>query len=327
MQEHFLREIEIVDYKCFKNFKAKDFKRINLISGKNNVGKTAFLESLLINLYSISPTKMTYAIGEFNLTRDLLEFIDEDKIHNIINEFKLKIENRTFEAKSNINYSKFRITNKNGVKNLNFTINKEEINININDFSFEYNEEEIDNINYLDKFGTSNNGIKELFDVIQTKDKEKFLNDLINKFDSTIENFKIIGDEPQCKISNNNEYRKINEFGDGLKHYISIICAVFGCENGQLFIDEIDNGIHYSQLEKLWEIIFTVSKEVNCQVFATTHSKEMINAYAKVSQKLEDNDISFIELGKNKDYEVKANVYDKEMFLYELNQNHEVRGW
>lgn len=325
MQEHFLRNIEIIDYKCFKNFKAKDFKRINLISGKNNVGKTAFLESLLINLYSISPTKMTYAIGEFNLTRDLLEFIDEDKIHNVINELKLKVQNSKFEAKSNINYSKFKTTNENGKKELNFIINNDEIKININDFSFEI--VDIDNIKYLDKFGIDNVGIKDLYDVIQTKDKEKFLNDLINKFDSTIENFKIIGNEPQCKISNSSEYRKINEFGDGLKHYISIICAVFACENGQLFIDEIDNGIHYTQLEKLWEIIFTISKEVNCQVFATTHSKEMINAYAKVSQKLEDNDISFIELGKNKNNEIKANVYDKEMFLYELNQNHEVRGW
>lgn len=325
MQEHFLREIEIIDYKCFKNFKSKDFKRINLISGKNNVGKTAFIESLLINLYSVSPIKMAYAIGIFNLTRDQLEFINEEKNHTILNEFKLKIENTTFEAKSNINDSKFRILNENGKKELNFIINKNDIKVNINEFSFE--SIIVDNIKYLDKFGIDNSGIKKLFDVIQKKDKEEFLNNLINKFDSNIENFKIISNEPQCKISNSSEYRKINEFGDGLKHYISIICAIFACENGQLFIDEIDNGIHYSQLEKLWEIIFTISKEVNCQVFATTHSKEMINAYAKVSQKLEDEDISFIELGKNKDNEVKANVYDKEMFLYELNQNHEVRGW
>lgn len=325
MQEYFLREIEIIDYKCFKNFIAKDFKRINLISGRNNVGKTAFIESLLINLYSVSPTKMAYAIGVYNLTREQLEFINAEKNHTILDEFKLKIENTTYEAKSNINNSKFNLFNKNGKKELIFILNDNDIKININEFSFEYIK--IDNITYLDKFGIDNNGIKKLFDIIQKKDKEAFLNDLINKFDSTIENFKIISNEPQCKISNSNDYRKINEFGDGLKHYISIICAIFACENGQLFIDEIDNGIHYSQLEKLWEIIFTISKEVNCQVFATTHSKEMINAFAKVSEKLKDNDISFIELGKNRDNEVKANVYDKEMFLYELNQNHEVRGW
>lgn len=325
MQEHFLRNIEIIDYKCFKNFKAKDFKRINLISGKNNVGKTAFLESLFINIYSISPIKMIYEIGVSNLVRDQLEFLDKEKITKVFDEFKLKIENKTFETKSNINYSKFGIINKNGIKELNFKINTDEIKININDFSFEF--DEIKYIKALDKFGVNNNTLKQLFDVIQTKDKEKFLNNLINKFDSTIENFKIIGNEPQCKISNSNEYRKINEFGDGLKHYISIICAVFACENGQLFIDEIDNGIHYTQLEKLWEIIFTISKEVNCQVFATTHSKEMINAYAKVSQKLEDNDISFIELGKNKDNELKSITMDYERLQKEISSGNEIRGW
>lgn len=325
MQEHFLSNIEIIDYKCFKNFIAKDFKRINLISGRNNVGKTAFLESLLINLYSVSPTKMACSMGEHSLRRDQLEFIHQEKNHTILNEFKLKVENTTFEAKSNIHYSKFETSSKNGIKELNFNINGDEIKININEFSFDTTT--IENINYLDKFGTTNSDIKKLFDVIQTKDKEKFLNDLINQFDSTIENFKIISNEPQCKISNSSEYRKINEFGDGLKHYISIICVIFTCENGQLFIDEIDNGIHYSQLEKLWEIIFTVSKEVNCQVFATTHSKEMINAYAKVSQKLEDQDISFIELGKNKDNEVKSITMDYERFQREISSGNEIRGW
>ncbi len=325
MQEHFLSNIEIIDYKCFKNFIAKDFKRINLISGRNNVGKTAFIESLLINIYSISPTKMAYAIGEPTLRRDSLEFVDEEKNLNVFNEFKLKIENAIFEAKSNLNHSRFEIINENGKKELKFIINSIEIKININEFSFGMNK--IENIKYLDKFGTSNSDIKELFDVIQRKEKEKFLNDLINRFDSNIENFKIISNEPQCKISNSNDYIKINEFGDGLKHYISIICAIFACENGQLFIDEIDNGIHYSQLEKLWEIIFTVSKEVNCQVFATTHSKEMINAYAKVSQKLEDQDISFIELGKNKDNEVKSITMDYERFQREISSGNEIRGW
>ena len=173
MQEHFLRNIEIIDYKCFKNFKAKDFKRINLISGKNNVGKTAFLESLFINIYSISPIKMIYAIGVSNLVRDQLEFLDKEKITKVFDEFKLKIENKTFETKSNINYSKFGIINKNGIKELNFKINTDEIKININDFSFEF--DEIKYIKALDKFGVNNNTLKQLFDVIQTKDKEKFL--------------------------------------------------------------------------------------------------------------------------------------------------------
>ena len=41
-------------------------------------------------------------------------------------------------------------------------------------------------------------------------------------------------------------------------------------------------------------------------------TQKEINAYTKVSQKLEDNDISFIELGKNKDNELKSITMDYE---------------
>jgi AAA15 family ATPase/GTPase len=38
--------MKIKRYKCFKDFEVNGFKRINLIGGKNNIGKTAFLEAL-----------------------------------------------------------------------------------------------------------------------------------------------------------------------------------------------------------------------------------------------------------------------------------------
>jgi len=46
MDSHFLTDIDIIDFKCFQNFSAKGFKRINLIGGKNNIGKTTFIEKL-----------------------------------------------------------------------------------------------------------------------------------------------------------------------------------------------------------------------------------------------------------------------------------------
>ena len=169
--------------------------------------------------------------------------------------------------------------------------------------------------------------LKEIFESVQKKDKEDTLYRFINDFDENIVNFKIIGgDKPQCKTKDG-EYRDINEFGDGLKHYISIICSLYACENGYLFIDEIDNGIHYSQLDRLWKIILAISKELNVQVFATTHSKECIESYARVAKRLADEDISFIELGRDKTNEVKAMTFPYKWFIDEIEQNHEVRGW
>jgi AAA15 family ATPase/GTPase len=117
----------------------------------------------------------------------------------------------------------------------------------------------------------------------------------------------------------------ITEFGDGLRHYISIICALYACENGYLFIDEIDNGIYYDHLDRLWGIILTLSKETNCQVFATTHSKEMLESFARVAKKLDEQDISYTLLIKDKQQEIKTISFDYEMLDYSLAQEHEVR--
>jgi AAA15 family ATPase/GTPase len=99
------------------------------------------------------------------------------------------------------------------------------------------------------------------------------------------------------------------------------------CENGYLFIDEIGNGIHYTQHNKLWELIFELSKKTNCQVFAITHSKEMLESFARVAKKLDEQDISYTTLVKNKQQEIKAITRDYEMLLNSIEQEREVRGW
>ena len=52
-KEHFIKNIEIKNFKCFEDFKAEGFGRVNLIGGKNNVGKTAFMEACFLSLANI----------------------------------------------------------------------------------------------------------------------------------------------------------------------------------------------------------------------------------------------------------------------------------
>jgi hypothetical protein len=58
-----------------------------------------------------------------------------------------------------------------------------------------------------------------------------------------------------------------------------------------------------------------------------THSKECIESYARVAKKLEDKEITFIELGRNDNNEIESIIYPYEWLIDEIEQNHEVRGW
>jgi AAA15 family ATPase/GTPase len=318
MNEHFLTEIEIKQFKCFTDFKVSGFKRVNLIGGKNNIGKTAFMEACYINVHSVDVNTMITAICVIKYARENLNFINTD-----VDEQKLLDATKNYAAESNVSNTIFSILEKDATKNYQLNINNKSKIINAKELNitFEY----IHSIHFIDNFGWPDNQLIEAYQAVQKQDKENELNVFIRDFDDSIENFKVIGDKPQCKV--NGEYRDIVEFGDGLRHYISIICALYAGENGYLFIDEIDNGIHYTQLDRLWELILTLSKKTNCQVFAITHSKEMLESFARVSQKLEERDISYTILVKNKQQEIKTIAMDYGMLLDSVAQGHEVRGW
>lgn len=321
MNEHFLTEIQIKQFKCFIDFKASGFKRVNLIGGKNNVGKTAFMEACYINVHSININTMITAIYNIKFDRESLNILYGYK--KDIDQQAILDSTKCYIADSNLFSIKYSISEKDALKTYQLNINNNSIFINANEFSIIF--ETIDNVRIIDNFGWSDGGIIWAYQAIQKQDQENQLNTFIREFDDSLESFKIIGDKPQCKT--NGVYRDIVEFGDGLRHYISIICALYACENGYLFIDEIDNGIHYTQLDRLWEIILTLSKKTNCQVFAITHSKEMLESFARVSEKLEERDISYTRLVRNKQQEIKTVVMDYEVFLNSLDQEHEVRGW
>jgi len=65
---------------------------------------------------------------------------------------------------------------------------------------------------------------------------------------------------------------------------MAIGLGVVGGKDGLTLIDEIENGIHYSAQPKLWRMIFETARELNTQVFATTHSYDCVQAFEEVAQ-------------------------------------------
>ena len=286
MSEHFIKNIEIKNFKCFEDFKAEGFGRVNLIGGKNNVGKTAFMEAIYI---SNSKKNLNHIIRIRYMV---------DILWDLWNEIGKKFVTNFIEEKVNTHNDYQIVTNLNGT----------EVNI---------------------FFNGSNKSTKKSYEDLYSKiiqsELEDRLDNYLHEFDNSIEKFRIINSEPHCKKNNN--FYNINEFGEGLGKFIYLIMLLLSKKNSIILIDEIENGIHYTNLDKLWEIILTISKEENVQVFATTHSKECIESYARVAKRLEDEEIAFIELGRNKENKIDSIIYPYEWLIDEVEQNHEVRGW
>lgn len=103
------------------------------------------------------------------------------------------------------------------------------------------------------------------------------------------------------------EFKGINRkipiscMGDGMARLISIILTISTNKNGCVLIDEIENGIHYSVLPKIWLGIIAAAQKYNCQIFATTHSYECLEAAVNgIVPELRD-EFRYIRLERNDD--------------------------
>ena len=81
----------------------------------------------------------------------------------------------------------------------------------------------------------------------------------------------------------------INIMGDGMRRILAIIAAIADMKNGVLLVDEIENGLHYTSLSLAWKAILASCQEYNVQMIATTHSYECIEALSNTYAEIEPN--------------------------------------
>jgi hypothetical protein len=84
-----LRELTIQNYRCFENFHVKDLAHVNLIVGKNNVGKTSLLEAIYLYVGHGNAKNLLEILSSRNLTYEQRLHGGETYIHNYypVNDF------------------------------------------------------------------------------------------------------------------------------------------------------------------------------------------------------------------------------------------------
>ncbi|MBE8233560.1 MAG: AAA family ATPase, partial [Endozoicomonadaceae bacterium] len=89
--------------------------------------------------------------------------------------------------------------------------------------------------------------------------------------------------QARVKITNLTRPVPLNSLGDGMVRILQLVLKVFSAKDGFLLIDEFENGLHYSVQEKVWKLLFELAKNLNIQIFATTHSWDCIESFSKIA--------------------------------------------
>lgn len=126
----------------------------------------------------------------------------------------------------------------------------------------------------------------------------------------------------------------LRSLGDGAVRIFALAAALqyrsLWAEPGKnarvLLIDEIENGIHHSHHADLWRAVFRLARLNDVQVFATTHSSDCLRGFAEAMQHDDTSDGLVIRLEKVEGHdETGAVVFDRNELPIVVRDSIEVR--
>jgi len=83
----------------------------------------------------------------------------------------------------------------------------------------------------------------------------------------------------RLRVKGSSDPVPLKSMGDGMNRLFGLGMALACAKDGILLVDEIENGIHWSALPDVWRFVVKVAKRLNVQVFATTHSNDCLRSF------------------------------------------------
>lgn len=307
----------VKNFRGFANLSLNDFQRINLIAGKNNSGKTALMEAIYIHsgsrsaktlLRPVAPSRIEDII--YRSMRGFINTYDISSWSSLFNDFDT---DQNIEMTAEFDTEPRPLQD--GVSD--FSLHISSVSPDRDDFLEilqEYNAEDDDDVHVLEfvaafdtnpyylllseeRTRSSRTKRHELLpsDFLHTREPinpkddndrladmkqaktESILIDALQMLEPRLNGLEILYERIHADVGVSKSI-PLTSMGDGMNRTASTILAMSKVPKGVIFVDEIENGLHHSIQEGVWRILGKLARDENIQIFATTHSLEMIKA-------------------------------------------------
>jgi predicted ATPase len=359
-------QFRVQNFRGFKDLELKDLARVNLIAGKNSVGKTSLLEALFVFMNPTSPELQLRVNAIRGLRRvrvnqegDLANFLAPifyefnmehgftvEGIHqnSSISELRFTIKLASKKLREGIaaifdpNEADRALSADEGVRSIPLEIT--DINNNSSTAwlilqsdgaikTLPTHESRHPTYYFSPTVREAADDIADRHTKLINKGKEDLLIKALQIIDSRIKSVRqtFQNGEPFISVDIGvNQLMLVNLLGDGVVRIMQLLLAIASAENGVVMVDEIENGIHYSVQAELWRVILEAAELFNVQIFATTHSLEMIQAAQMAFQDMGDDAFRYYRLDRQEDGDIQAVKYSPKTMSAAINMDFEVRG-
>jgi AAA15 family ATPase/GTPase len=350
MRDLKLESLRIQNFRTFRDLTIDRLGRVNLVVGKNNVGKTSLLEA--INFYASYESQGV--AGDIVAERDLADFdtsrqVDTSRygveippqshlIHNrpslrdvakgdALDDLSSITISSTPESNSTLAY---RLVLREGLKKI-----ETECAVSGERGAQSVFGERVPCV-YLRSCGADLD-IGQVWDQIEQTEREEAVIEAMGIIEE-VESIRLKlrkGDSPSngertripiVKTKRAERPEPMRSLGEGMNRLFTISLALADAAGGLLLVDEIENGLHYSVQPKLWRMIFETAQALDVQVFATTHSLDCIQAFQRVSTEHDEEGVLLSLRRKQSDTEeIVAVPIQEEELKYAVDTGTDVR--
>ena len=76
----------------------------------------------------------------------------------------------------------------------------------------------------------------------------------------------------------------LGSMGEGIRRLLALALVISDVpRGGVLLIDELDTGLHYTVMQRMWRMLIEAARTFDLQVFATSHSLDCLMALSRVT--------------------------------------------
>lgn len=314
-----IETLHIKNFQVFEDIEIKGLRRVNLIAGKNNAGKTAMLEAL--RLLEADAESLITVLSHILKMRGHNRQIVGKAFESIFNRKYLSISNSVEDMILQIN--DFTLRKKKDRTVMNFTL-KNQVQGEIHTAS---DVALLEETTIFLPFGADLTNTKELWGKISLTPKE---DDVIEIIKETVEpriiRFDFSTDPIKVRLKEEAYPVPLQTLGDGVQRILTLAIALVSAKGKMLLIDEFEAGLHHSVQKRLWEMVFEYAAKWDIQVFATTHSQDTVRNFFYVASRPEyEKEATYMRLQFDRQGVHEAIVYDMERLEKSLELHLETR--
>lgn len=331
-----LPSFEVKGFRAFKDLRIERLGRVNLVVGKNNVGKTSLLEALQLYAEQGYPPRIWELLSERDQVTRSRAFRSADTVE-LLSALRQLFHDRPSgiratsvlwlgpigmpDAKLTIsliwvprrplddpwNKVEDYLTNPGEPGNRDDSSGDETPGLSIqigqhhsilysleriSPNRFARSDSKVMTCRFVGANGLTKAQVGELWDNIALTDVQRDVIQSLKIIAPGVEGLSLVAEArgdvrdriPIVRIAGMNEPIPLRSLGDGMQRMLGIALALVNAKDGILLVDEVENGLHYTILPQLWRLIFETARQLNVQVFATSHSWECLEAFQRAAE-------------------------------------------